>query len=165
MAELTWAILCYKANIDQTSNQISLVDVMEEVTIASPLGPDQNASRVGMAQHMELVTHWHRTVEDVPEVGAMALAVVSPAGNTLAEAELEIRLDTAKRYRGILKTDVIPFDGFGKYTFRISRQSGDEWHEVGNVTLEVKAPAETAQEKKEPQRKDRARRPKRPQHT
>src|SRR5215207_3350093 len=150
MAENIWSVLCYKASLDQDNNQVSLLDVLEELTLV----PGQEipaGDKIGLGHHMEFVTLWRRTAIDKPETARMKLDILSPGHKSLGTAELEISLETARRYRGIIKLDTLPFDGFGIYQFRLSKKDEEavDWEEVASVPLEVnEKPSEAGLEKK-----------------
>lgn len=142
MADLMWALICYKASLDKETNQVSLLDVLEELTLAGdPTSTIAEGEKIAIAQHMEFATLWKRTEFEKPEVGvAMKLEIIAPSGKTLvASAELPLRLDTARRYRGIIRMEGLPFEGFGFYQFRLLGKHGEEnWQEVTSVPLELK---------------------------
>ena len=137
MAELLWAVLCYKANVDKETNNVSLLDVLEQITLQPGQDLEDEAEGIAMAHHMELATLWRRTDPAVPELGHMRLELVTPRNNVSGRAELPLRLDTSVRYRGIVKLDALPFEGFGTYRFRVSKKEEGDWREVTSVPLEV----------------------------
>lgn len=163
MAENIWSVLCYKASLDQDNNQVSLLDVLEELTLV----PGQKipaGEKIGLGHHMEFVTLWRRTAADKPETARMKLDILSPGNKNLGTAELEISLETARRYRGIIKLDTLPFDGFGIYQFRLSKKDEEAvgWEEVASVPLEVNEKpidAGSGKESKQPRRTPRKSRP------
>ncbi|HKV11895.1 MAG TPA: hypothetical protein VJ725_27365 [Thermoanaerobaculia bacterium] len=163
MAENIWSVLCYKASLDQDNNQVSLLDILEELTLV----PGQEISsreRIGLGHHMEFVTLWRRTAVEKPETARMKLEILSPGNKNLGTAELEINLETVRRYRGIIKLDMLPFDGFGVYQFRLSKKDEGlvDWEEVARVPLEVnEKPSAAGSEKgaRPPRRNPRKPRP------
>lgn len=153
MADLLWAVLCYKANVDRDTNNVSLFDIIEEITLGAGQELKEDAEMIAMAHHMELATLWRRTAKEVPELGQMRLRIISPSNNITGEAELAIRLDTSLRYRGIVKLDVLPFGGFGTYYFQVSKKEESDWLEVAKIPLELSRAPSAEKGKIEPPRR------------
>lgn len=134
MAEHRWSILCSHAVVDRFTNNVSLLDLVEQITVGSsetPSGPIPIA--------LDLMTMWERTVSDAPEASRSRVVIVSPDGTEDELAQSTIDLTGHQRLRIRLRVMGIPFHGFGRYRFRVDRQVGDGWVPAGHTELHVVA--------------------------
>lgn len=128
-----WTIVCLTAVLDKYTNRISLLEVIDEITISE-------GEEVALPLHLEVASQWERSRFDTPEDGFCRVQVFTPAGELSGGGELPVDLSAAPRSRTILRFEAFPLAGLGKYCFRVSqRHSGQkEWKAVGEVPLYVK---------------------------
>lgn len=95
MIRHVWTVLCSQSIIDRETNNLSLIEVLEQITVvATPV-----AGREGVIPlHMEVVTSWVRTVPERPARGRSRLSFVRPSG-VLAESIQEHEIDLSDNGR------------------------------------------------------------------
>src|SRR5690349_10209037 len=107
-----WSVLCSRATTDRDTNNVSLIEVLEQVefVVREPLNYPANTPF-----NAQLVTLWARSPLDVPTRTMARLRLLSPTGTELAAVESEVDLETSTRNRQLLNV-------------RGLRIGGDGWH-------------------------------------
>ena len=148
MAKLIWSVLCSRHILDKESNSVSLLDVLEEATIATP-APLPEPSKANPATLVgfqgTLLSLWERSNPDSPETDHCRLILVGPNKQKLVQPEAEIGLVTHRRNRVALKIDMLPWMGFGRYEWhvqqaakRTKRGKVQTWRRVATVPWYLK---------------------------
>lgn len=149
--EVKWALLCKNASVDQQSNNVSLFNIIEELTInKSPLGDSivkRSASfpeKVQINSEFTLVVHMERK----PEIKikdfepSMELKFTDPQGVNFATiAEIPIKLKEGKnRLRNIISIGSLFVKTPGVYNLIVSTRNtkSDTFSEGARVPLDVK---------------------------
>jgi hypothetical protein len=129
-----WTVVCSRSVIDRESNNISIQNVLEQVTVNGPL----QAGAV-IPIEMELVSLWTKTDPSLPHRGQARVTLVSPTGHPLRTTELEIDMSTYERYRTRNRFQGLPVSAPGRHIFRIEvREDGtDVWRQVAAIPLQV----------------------------
>lgn len=144
MIDHVWTVLCSRSVIDQDSNNITLFEVLEQLTIT---GPPLVTGEVGVVPiACELVTLWSRTRDNQASRGYGRAVLLSPSETVIREQEYDIDLTVHARTRHRVRLHGLPIQEAGRYRFRVDvRDEGErEWRTVASVPLEVVlAPAET----------------------
>lgn len=144
--KVIWAILCQSAVIDRYTNNVSLFNVIEEITVTST--PPQEASaggRMGAAASIvfELVTLWVRSDLEVPERGYGRIRLATPHDQISTGQEFEVDLTQYLRLRHRTHISTLPIGGEGIYRFVIDgRVDTQDWAEMFEVPLRVVIQAE-----------------------
>lgn len=135
MARLLWTVLCSKTSIDRESNNISLFEVLEQVTVE---GPPEDA-RINLAATSTLVTEWMRSDIDQPESRFGRFSLVGPSGEVFGGVEFEINLSDEVRHRSLINMHTLPLQGPGIYEFviEIRDDDGGGWQEASRIPLQV----------------------------
>jgi hypothetical protein len=141
MIEHVWTVLCRDSVIDRDSNNLSLFNVLEQITVHSEMEGDEAAVA---PIEMEAVSLWSRSDDDVPAKGVQRLTLLSPSGETLASGEQEIDLSKHRRFRNRVRFGGLPVKGAGRYIFRVEQKNEGEaeWQHVTGVPLELTFEAE-----------------------
>jgi hypothetical protein len=135
MAEHLWTVLCTKASIDSTTNNLSLFEVIEELAISS--FPENQTALIALSA--DLATLCIRSKLDTPEKAQGRTTVIGPSGRELGTGLFEIDLSTHPRCRSITRFNALPVEGPGEYYFVIAfSDNGTSWREVARVPLFVK---------------------------
>jgi hypothetical protein len=137
MIDHVWSVLCSRSVIDSSSNNISLIEVLEQLSIRRmPPGADEEGV---VPIQCELVTLWARADEEEPATGRGRITLVRPSGLAMPSQEFEIDLTRVQRTRHRARMNGVPVSEAGRYTFRIefSTADGDTWDEVARVPLYV----------------------------
>jgi hypothetical protein len=128
-----WTVLCSKSITDQESNNISLLEVLEQLTIVGPPIPSVVPVR------FEVVTLWGRSDADQPSRGHARLLFLTPSDTVIGEHEYDIDLSVYQRYRTRTVMTGLPVQEAGRHHFRVQlRDEGEtEWRDVANIPLQV----------------------------
>lgn len=135
MIDHVWTVVCSRAVIDRDSNNLSIHDVIEQLTIQGEPVPDASAPI-----ELEVVTLWARKDLDVPARGYGRLTFLSPSGKTKAGPfPIDIDLSEYRRYRTRARFRSLPVGEPGCHTFRIDykAEDGKRWRRVAAIPLEV----------------------------
>ena len=135
MIDHWWTILCSRAVVDQRSNNVSLQNILEQITIRGELPTDAAIPAIPMM--CELVTLWARQPADTPTQGRARITYLAPSGEELHAAEVPIDLSETQRYRTQLTMQGLRIAGPGVHTFRVELQDNGNWREVSAVPLEI----------------------------
>mgnify|MGYP001026944367 CR=1 FL=1 len=133
-----WTVVCRQSVIDRDSNNVSLLNVLEQITLHGEAEADAD-ERALVPIGMEVVTLWSRSDYDVPAGGVQKLTLLSPSGEVLASGEQHTDLSKHRRFRNRARFRGLPLAGPGRYVFRVEQRETDdaEWHHVTDVPLEV----------------------------
>lgn len=145
-----WAILCERVVIDRDTNNVSLFNVIEEVTVPAqpPLALSQMNIPAGVSPGMfELVVLWVRSDFEVSERGRgrVRLLVPTAKGALLVSAakdalirDFEVDLTQFLRLRTRLRFPGLPVGDTGTYRFVIQGKAGDsEWSTMFELPIRV----------------------------
>jgi hypothetical protein len=143
MAHHVWSVLCERALVTVDPRGVSLIDVMEELTLITPEGklPDETVS---VPLRLALVSFWTRTSHETAERGHARFKVLSPAGTLLATGhEIAVDLEKQGRAQTVGRIEAMPLHGQGIYHFMVEyRDARDpQWRECARIPLEVSAQA------------------------
>jgi hypothetical protein len=132
MIKHIWSIVCSNSIIDSDFNNISLINVIEQLQIeATPL-------KGGVLPiHLELVSLWVRENLEVAVEGNSRISFLSPSGKILTSKEIPIGLNEKERIRNRLIYEGLPIEEPGTHIFKIEIQSDGEWVEVSSIPLFV----------------------------
>lgn len=137
MAKLAWAILCQRALID-TSNSLSLIEVLEEVTLFKPL-PEVPPDKTPLIPlQFSLVCMWHRSEGGKGETIASRIRLIAPNGKKHELTQHTVDLVRHPRVRAMSKSEGLPFWGSGVYRFVVQYKAGSTWRTAGEVRLDLK---------------------------
>jgi len=143
--KVIWAVLCQTSVIDKETNNLSLFNVIEEITIPAepPTGPVEGQPVLqGIAAVVDIVTLWARSNPDVPERGYGRLQFSSPSDQGVmiprVLGEYEVDLSRYLRLRHRTRMAGFPITGQGMYRFVIDSKSEDgDWETMFEVPLRV----------------------------
>lgn len=139
--KVIWAILCQSAVVDQDSNQISLFNIIDELTFsgAPPVAtgePEPDPILVPM--DMELVVVWARSDPETPESVRGRTRLVGLDRSEILTEEREIGLDEAIHVRWFHDLTDIPYLGEGEYLLKVDAKTpGSDWQEMFELPLWV----------------------------
>ena len=133
MLEHIWSVLCSRSVIDSETNNVSIQDVVEQITINDK--PTENGF---LPFSMELITLWGREDNSKPSKGYERIIFTTPSGKTEVISEAEIDLTKVERHRHRVRFPGLPVSESGKYYFKVETKNGDnEWKQVSAVPLKV----------------------------
>ncbi len=141
-----WSVLCARTVIDSETNNISLIDVLEQLNLKVEPVPDGKVGLVPIPY--EVVSFWRRTRSNEPTQGRARLRLLAPDGKEIGPAhEVQLDLSAHPRLRSRARGLGIPVLVSGEYHFTVELQSedGGTWDEVARIPLQVTIePAEGA---------------------
>jgi hypothetical protein len=88
MIDHVWTVLCSRAVVDRDSNNASLENVIERVTIEG-----QPPSDAALPLPLDVMTLWTRTAPDQPCRGHMRLDCLFPSGKKFGEFTAVVNLE------------------------------------------------------------------------
>ena len=134
MTHHVWTVACMHAVIDQESNLVSLLDVIEQLNIPGKPAPDK---AVGLT--LDLTTLWVRENPGTPEKGRARITLVSPSGAELKSIIMDVDLSAHERLRSRGRFVGIPAPEDGRYTFRVdsARENSEDWIQVALIPLQI----------------------------
>lgn len=134
MIEHAWALLCTKCVIDPDTNNATLTEVLETLTIAGEV----QFPTVAPLQ-MDLVSVWYRSTPEVGSRGSGRVSLLKPDGE-LAIPPMEFAIDLTNffRARNIARIAGLPIAGIGIYFFKLElRTDAGLWRQVAKIPLNV----------------------------
>jgi len=146
MVKHIWSVLCQKSLTDKDSNNISIIDVFERLTVT--LGDDflkqiheKNAQKpYAFPQPFEMVNLWHFDSSTPERVADARLELIDPSGKVLSTFDYEAKIDVNQpRLRINVKIPVVSVTIGGTYWYRVLARSIGEakYAEVAMIPLEV----------------------------
>ena len=113
MIALVWSVLCSRPIVDGETNNISLIDVVEEAHI-------QTAGLPGaLPIQLTLVSLWAREHPDQPERARGFIQFCDPAGAVQGDISSEIDLTAHTRFRQIVRFVGLPISTVGVHWFNV----------------------------------------------
>lgn len=137
MIEHVWTVLCARSIIDQSSNNISLLDIIEQINVQAP--PLQEGQEGMLPIHGELVTLWTRSAENQPCRGDARVRLVGPSGTTMHEKDYSVDLMVSERTRTKINIPVLAVRELGRHHFSVllRNENDTEWHPVATVPFVI----------------------------
>lgn len=135
MIEHVWTVVCSRAIVDQDSNNVSLENILEQITV---WGTPTPGTIIPMPFHV--MTAWIRADADIPARGRMRLTFELPSGHVFkSPIEMEVDLTQCIRHRQKVKFSGIPIAEAGRHFVRIEFQNEDEelWRPAALVPLDI----------------------------
>lgn len=141
MIDHVWTVVCSKSVVDQESNNITLMDVVEQINAAVAVPPEAGGEQPTVLPfNFEVVTLWSRADLETPITGRARVLLIAPSGQQHESMpEYEINLVDHKRFRGRIKAQGLPADTSGVVRFRVQLRIGDEeeWHDAANIPVQI----------------------------
>lgn len=134
---LLWAVFCSRASIDRVTNNLSLLEVIEELTLEIPRGapgPD------GIPLQSHFVCTWGRDNWATPEQGDMQLKILDPSGGVLVTTDAAVDLQQSNlRMRVLTEMSGFKLNGDGVYSFEIGKKDASgAWLPVHSLPVLVR---------------------------
>lgn len=154
MAKHIWSVLCRKHLVDPGTKQVSLIDVIERVTLPEA-SLEKEAEVVGMPVsemlakgilfplECQLLTFWSRSAESTPEVAALRIRLLGPKGKTLTAVDFEVSLEKHLNVRHTVTFPGLVFAGEGRYSLIIEKRGkGNRTRREAWIPLEMRIAAD-----------------------
>ncbi|MDO8433371.1 MAG: hypothetical protein Q7S58_13285 [Candidatus Binatus sp.] len=138
MIRHVWSVLCARSIIDNESNNISLLEVLEQLAVTAPPGQAalSQTDKISVPLNSELVTLWTRS-GDVPEQSRARIRIVNAGGDELHVSEIAVDLTKHARLRSRARLNGLAIRGPGVHEFRVSLEEQGRWEEVARIPLQI----------------------------
>ena len=138
MIQHYWTIPCRLSLTDRESNNVTLVEIVEEISLPElPIRP-------GVAPNMvpaifDIVSLWSRENPDLPESGFGRVSLVPAEGETIVFHEFEVNLMQAVRARSCGRIVGFPLAPAGVSLLRVERRMSREepWEQVAALPIRI----------------------------
>ena len=131
-----WTILCSRSIVDQETQNISLLDVLEQVTI--PYQLFSQGKGLVLPINFEVVTFWGRQHPKMAHQGTARLLLQSPSGQILNEHQYLVDLSQYERTRTRARVSSLMIHEPGRHIFIVEFKKNErEWTRVAEVPLQV----------------------------
>ena len=139
-----WAILCESSVVDQETNRISLLNILEGIRVPEPLDPIAEESSLPAAPlNCDLFILFARSDPEAGEGGKGRIRMQFPADTPVARLpgpapEFDVDLTAAQQHRVRLRFPVLPYYKQGTYHFIIeAADAAGGWQQLFEIPLEV----------------------------
>jgi len=134
-----WSVICTKSVIDSETNNISLIDTIERLTINLPTGQSTRTESINLAVNFEIVSLWERHPYNEPTSKMARIRIMFPDGNPSSNPiTYEVNLNHHHRMRSKIKLTSMEIRTEGRYLFLIGLQDDNGgWSTEKEVPLEV----------------------------
>ena len=146
-------MICSRALLDKYTNSVSLIDIVEEVTVQLQRpNQEEETGEEGLSsvpQPMPLrryvvVTLFERSDPETKEKPHSRLVIRGPSGVLHRQEMSDIDLETSKRSRYFANLSALPVGGEGTYHFDMELRASNKqrWKRASRVSLLVREQTE-----------------------
>ena len=146
--KVNWAILSRTAIVDRQSNNISLIEVIDELAVPAP--PPQDVQ--GTDEHPRAVFDYclsvlyARSDPSFGEIGQSSIRMTGPGAIQSEPIEMDVDLMEFSRSRSIIRIPISPITltAEGAYSFKIDvRNEGTQWEQAFELPVWVNVQRDT----------------------
>lgn len=129
-----WTVACSHAVVDRDSNNVSLLNIIEQLTIHEAPRPDAI-----LPIQLDVMTLWAREDAEIPTTDNSRLRLISPDGKALGAFESAVDLSSHERSRAKITFQGLPLASSGTYKFIVEQKSEEatRWKRVAEIPLSV----------------------------
>ncbi|MGC1953832.1 MAG: hypothetical protein WA970_14945 [Gammaproteobacteria bacterium] len=146
MAEHIWTVLCARSLVDADTNNVSLIDVIEQLTLTGdpPDIPPDGKPIILAGIQLTVVSLWTRTDPAQPDRVTFRVIVITPDGKRIIpKEEHELDLESHRRVRVFVRLNSFPYRGPGDYEWLIeerqqTKSGKPKWTKVARIPLEIR---------------------------
>ena len=117
--KVIWAVLCETSVVDRDTNNVSLLNVLEQMQlVAEPpvLSEAEPRPEAMVPSQIQMVILSERTDMNVPEKGRCRLRLIAPDGKESHPSDFDVDLTKAPRHRFRMNFQGIPITIQGRYS-------------------------------------------------
>lgn len=137
--EHLWSLLCQNMLVNEVTQTISLIEVLERINFEVGEQPSDINLRV-LPISMNLVSMWSRSESDKPETGRARVLIKGLDGKTIkgpTPTEYSIDAETNRGFRANVRFNGFPFMGSGIYRVIVQLEVNNKWRNVAGLPLEI----------------------------
>lgn len=140
MIRHAWSLACNKSIIDPTTNNTTIVDVVEQINI-----PPGSPVPTFVPMQIDFVSVWYRSDAGAGERGTGRLTIACPDGDRTQQIQFAVDLSLFYRTRTIVRSSGLSLRGPGIYNFvvELSQDGENTWTPTAEVPLTVAEIAQT----------------------
>jgi hypothetical protein len=139
--KVLWALLCQSVVVDKTTNNVSLFNVIEEVSIPILSKSPTTMTEIpldAVPALFNFVILFARTDPEVAEVGRARIKTSGPGATSNTSQEFEVDLTQFRRSRSILRVPGLPVAAEGDMIFQIEgKDERSNWGEQFRLPIRV----------------------------
>lgn len=134
MIEHIWSLICSAAVIDQDTNNVSVFNILEQVTVPSASIVD-NTIQI----NIELITLWVRKDLTSPTKGYSQVSILAPNSDVIVSFESDVDLTEFERLRNRGLIQGLSYKGEGIYNFQVHYKNNkkEQWKLVATLPLKI----------------------------
>lgn len=139
------SVLCKSSIIDRDSNNVSIFNIIEEITIKSEGIFKQKIKEKEKEEEIipfpfEFFSVWERNDDITKELSSkVKTSILCPNGEEKDYVELPFSFELGKRkIRLIIKTGGLPFTGYGTYIFKVFIEENKKFSLADQISIEIK---------------------------
>jgi hypothetical protein len=138
MAVLQWAIVCERAIVEEQTNIVSLVSIVETINLPPPPPDFAKNGSVPLVPFRFFVVHqWARSNPRLGERIPGRLVLLGPNKQQFGVSEFVVDLTATPRARIIGQTIGFPLYGAGVYRCVVEAKVRTKWRKVGQAEFGV----------------------------
>jgi hypothetical protein len=132
-----WTILCKDTTLDRDTNLISMINIVEGVTMQAEIVGKEN---MGIMINLKMVSRIVFKKEKKDREMIFRVSMITPDGKKILPGNegRSVEIPSNKdNLRLIDNVEAIPFAGFGEYNFVFEIKQGDKFKEVYKTPLKL----------------------------
>lgn len=145
-----WSIPCQKANIDMRSGLLTLVDVLEEITVTvdpkkntkdllEEMKGNKQGKSILVQNNFSLVSFWEIPENEKNKKQSMKIKMFNSDNLQVGEGGLDFTTDSKSNFhKTIFEIPSIPVNKSGTYYLSISLKIKDDFVELSRIPFNVK---------------------------
>ena len=134
MSRLVWAICCERPIVDAETNSLSLINIIEELSVPAP--------EAVLGERVHIISLWEKAadLEGREDAVRYRVTLTTPDGEVVGRS---VVIDNAippthARLRSVLALEGIPLKGGGRYAWRVEIEKDEQWEAISELPLIVK---------------------------
>lgn len=136
--KVLWATICQSSSIDRETNNVSLFNILEQISVPEPPAIGEETMSLSAASGpFELFILASRTDEDIGEHYQARVRLCFPSNGAEASFPIEFDMISVHRNRIRIGFPALPISGEGIYRFIIEAGENENWYELFEIPLLV----------------------------
>lgn len=141
MIKHIWSVLCQKTIVDSDTNNISLVDILEQLTANVNIkDPKNELKEINVPINFEVVSFWLKDSAEKVVKANLEIEIIDPEGKVLKKFPQTLEFPpNIRRLRSRLRILGFVLTVSGNYVFKvkIKDEKRKEYQDVAELPLEV----------------------------